>query len=317
MSLDIGWDDIIKASEAACIEEAQGTLQCPPKKELNPKESAAITIMPAGLFELGAFGVKWVAGFANNYEDDLPQVTGLQIMNCPKTGVPLAVMDCRWLTAVRTAAMTAISAKHCAKKDSSVIAIVGAGVQGRMNLVAVQHVMGTLTQCNLVELRDDAAADYKVEMERRTGIKVKICGDMAEAMDGADIIVTCTQRVRKPFIPAESFKPGMFGAGLESGRAWPKDALHGADKVVTDYPEQTRTFDKPEIFEGGLPKLYASVGQLITGQKKGRENDLERILVFNTGFGGVDSAMGKLIYDTAKAKGVGTWLTLMESENLF
>ncbi|HWP80307.1 MAG TPA: hypothetical protein VN446_06650 [Candidatus Acidoferrum sp.] len=317
MGLEIGWPDIIATVEAACAEEARGTLQCPPKRELLPRPGSTLVGMPAELSGMDACGIKWVSSYPENIAAGLPQVAGLQVMNHPDTGLPMAVMDCRWLTAVRTAAATAVTAEFCAKKGAATVAIVGGGVQGHMHLVALRQVLGSLTRCNLVELREETATDYKRKMEELTGVEVALCGSVGEAMAGADIVVTCTQRVQEPLIPAEHFLPGMLGVGLEAARAWPGALLHGVDKVVTDYPEQTVTYEGTGAFEGGVPPIYASLGQLVLRDKPGREQAGERILAFNLGFGGVDIAMGKLIYEKALSRGAGTWLTLMESQELF
>jgi ornithine cyclodeaminase/alanine dehydrogenase-like protein (mu-crystallin family) len=136
-------------------------------------------------------------------------------------------------------------------------------------------------------------------------------------MEGSDIVMTCTQKLPHPIIPAESFKPGMMGGGLEAGRAWPGALLHGVDKVITDHLEQTLSYNAPGVFEGGMPTFHATLGELVNGTKLGRENDEERILAFNIGFAAEDIALGQLIYEKAKERGIGTILPLMEVEDIY
>jgi len=314
LSLNIGWEDVIKRVEMAVSEQANDTIENPPKRGIHTRPDAFIHEMPVYLKKMDACGIKWVSGYPENYKYDLPQILGVQIMNDPETGVPLAVMDCRWLTAVRTAAATAITVKHCARKDSEKIAIIGAGVQGRMHLLCIKHVLPSLEECHICDIKQSALDKYAEEMPARSNVKVKTFTNVAEAVEGVDIIVTCTQKLHKPIIPEGALKPGMFGAGLEAGRAWPADIIHGADKVITDDLTQTSSYASiPGVFAGGLPKFYCQLGDLVNG-KPGREKDDETILAFNVGIAAEDISLGQFIYEKAVEKNVGTILPLMEKD---
>ncbi len=314
MSLGIGWDKIIQCVEHACSEQANGTLECPPKRGIHTREDAFIHEMPVWLKKMDACGIKWVSGYPNNYKQNLPQILGLQIMNDPETGVPTCVMDCRWITAVRTAAATAVTVKHCARKGASKIAIIGAGVQGRMHLLAIKQVLPSLEECKVFDVKENMLADYAATMPARSGCRVIPCSTVEETVRDVDIIMTCTQKLHQPIIPAEALKPGMLGGGLEAGRAWPAELLHGVDKVITDDLEQTLSYGTTGAFAGGLPEFYCQLGDMIDGRKPGRENDSERILAFNIGFAAEDIALGQYIYELARERGVGTVLPLMEEE---
>ena len=93
--------------------------------------------MPASVREPEVAGLKWVSGYPSNPAKGLPYITGLLVLNDPETGVPLAVMDCAWITAMRTGASAGISAKYLARTDSEVAAVVGCGVQARPSLAAL------------------------------------------------------------------------------------------------------------------------------------------------------------------------------------
>src|SRR5260370_7890576 len=82
--------------------------------------------------------MKWVGGYRENSKRGLPYVTGLLILNDPETGVPIALMDCTWITAQRTGAATAVAARYLAGSESSSVGILGCGVQGRSNLEALK-----------------------------------------------------------------------------------------------------------------------------------------------------------------------------------
>lgn len=89
--------------------------------------------------------MKWVSGYPENHKRGLPYISGLLILNDEETGIPLAVMDCTWITAMRTGAATAVAAKHLARPESETVGILGCGVQGRSNLEAL-HVLFPLKQ---------------------------------------------------------------------------------------------------------------------------------------------------------------------------
>ncbi|NCC15813.1 MAG: hypothetical protein EOM28_05610 [Clostridia bacterium] len=312
ISLKIGWDEIIAAVEKACSEQANGTIECPPKRGVHSREDCFIHEMPVYLKEMDACGIKWVSGYPTNYQHDLPQILGVQIMNCPETGVPTCIMDCRWLTAVRTAAATAVTMKYCARKDSKKVAIIGAGVQGRMHLLAIKNVLPSIETCHICDVKESMLNDYCEKMTAKSGCEIIPFTSVKEAVKDVDIIVTCTQKLHAPIIPVEAMKPGMVGAGLEAGRAWPKELLHGGvDKIITDHLEQTMSYGTTGAFQGGLPEFYCQLGELVNG-KIGRENEKEKFLAFNIGFAAEDIALGQYIYEKAVDKGVGKILPLME-----
>ncbi|SKC72138.1 ornithine cyclodeaminase family protein [Maledivibacter halophilus] len=313
LSLNIGWEEIIKRVEMALSEQANRTIENPPKRGIHTRQDAFIHEMPVFLKDMDACGIKWVSGYPGNYKYDLPQILGVQIMNCPETGVPTAVMDCRWITAVRTAAATAVTVKYCSKKNSKKIAIIGAGVQGKMHLLAIKHVLPSLEECHICDIKEDVLDDYVERMPEKSNVKVKKFMSISEAVEGVDIIVTCTQKLHKPIIPADALKPGMLGAGLEAGRAWPEEIIHGCDKVITDDINQTSSYATTGAFAGGLPSFYCELGELVDG-KIGRENDKETILAFNVGIAAEDISLGQYIYERAVEKNIGIILPLMEKD---
>lgn len=315
MSLQISWSEIVRQVTLGLQEDAQKTTECPPKRGVHSRPDSFIHEMPVYLKQMDAAGIKWVAGYPANRQKELPQITGIQIMNDPETGLPLCIMDCRWITAVRTAAVTAIVAKHCARPDSKKIAIIGAGVQGKMNLLALKaYGLPQLETCHICDIDKNALADYAERMPAQSGCAVIPFTEVAEAVQDVDMILTCTQKLHQPIIPAEAVKPGMLCCGLESARAWPEVVLHQkADKVITDHLGQALEYEKDGAFAGGLPEIYCLLGDLTVG-KVGRETPEEIILAFNMGFAAEDIALGQYVYEQAVAKGVGTILPLMEKD---
>lgn len=312
MGLNIGWGEIIGRIELALKEHANKTVENPPKRGAHSRHNSFIHEMPVYLKGMDAIGLKWVSGYPDNYKHDLPQILGLQIMNCPETGVPLCVMDCRWITAVRTSSASAVTVKHFAKKDSKKVAIIGGGVQGRFHLQAFKYILPGLEECSIYDLKENVVYDFIEKMTAKVNMKINKASSVEDAVKDADIILTATQRSPRYLIEDEWFKSGTLGMGLENARAWDPRIVVGCHKFVTDDMVQTLSFK--DVFEKGVPDVYAELGEVVLGKKVGRENDEERILVVNDGLACEDISLGQYVYEIAKKKGVGTWLPLMSTD---
>jgi ornithine cyclodeaminase/alanine dehydrogenase len=138
VSVGLEMAEIIELLETAFKEKGEGRVEMPPKPGIHPGEGDNfIHAMPAYIPAMNSAGVKWVSGFPENYKRGLPYINGLLILNDPETGLPLSVMDCAWITAMRTAAATAVAARYLARPESSLAGILGCGVQGRTNTEAL------------------------------------------------------------------------------------------------------------------------------------------------------------------------------------
>ena len=139
--------EIIDRLTIAFREKGGGRTEMPPKPGIHPGPPGNdnfIHAMPALITALGAAGVKWVSGFPGNQARGLPYISGLLILNDPETGLPRAVMDATWITAMRTGAATAVAVRRLARPDASILGILGCGVQGRTNLESIGVVLPVL-----------------------------------------------------------------------------------------------------------------------------------------------------------------------------
>jgi len=313
LDMDIPMREIIPLVEQGLKEHGLGQVENPPKPGIHARSDSFIHAMPAYFRKLGIGGIKWVSGYPSNRELGLPQILGVMITNDMETGLPTAIMDCRWITAVRTAAVSAVTAEFCASKGSETLGVIGCGVQGRMTLGALKEVVPTLKKVKAYDINPEASKRYK-DLEKQAGVDVTPVESVEEAAKGSDIILTATQRLPKPLVKNEWFKPGALGMGLEASRAWYGDAILTADKFVTDSWDQTTHFHEQGAFPEGLPKLYAELGEIVAGKKKGRENQGERILAINIGLALEDVIVADYIYKKARKKGGYKSLTLMERD---
>jgi ornithine cyclodeaminase/alanine dehydrogenase len=135
--------------EIAFREKGHGRVEMPPKPGIHTQPDAFLHAMPAYLPALGAAGIKWVGGYPDNHTRHLPYITGLIVLNDVETGLPYAVMDCAWITAYRTAAASALSARYLARAESRSVGILACGVRGRTNLDVGQSVRISAVVTNL------------------------------------------------------------------------------------------------------------------------------------------------------------------------
>ncbi|MBI4657676.1 MAG: ornithine cyclodeaminase family protein [Verrucomicrobia bacterium] len=319
VGLKLAPECVVQVVEQALKEHADGTYEMHPKIGVHPTGTDPanfIHAMPAYLHRMGACGLKWVSGFARNYKVDLPNVTGVLVYNDTATGRPLGIMDCSYLTGLRTATVSAIIAQRCLAPQAEVLALVGCGFEGTMHLRFLIALIPRIKAVRLRDLRARAAAGLKEGAASYFAGEITCCDANESCVRDADVIVTCTNG-DAPIIEKEWFKPGAFGVGIEGGCAYTAEALHLADKFIVDDIPLAHYFDEigrnrltedgrpdPE-FPGGLPPIYATIGEIVSCRKTGRESAAERIIAIPIGMAICDIALAHLIYQTAISRGVG------------
>jgi len=320
ISLSLEPREVVRVVEQALLEHAAGTYEMHPKIGVHPTSTDPANFlhaMPAYLHRLQACGLKWVGGFPQNFRRDLPNVTGLQVYNDTETGIPLAIMDCSYLTGLRTAAVSSIVAQRCAVEGAATLAIVGCGFEGTMHLRFCTAQLPAVRQVRLRDVRETAMAGLKDRAAAYTPIEIQLCADNQSCIEGADVIVTCTNG-DEHIVHPEWLKPGAFAVGIEGGCAYTAEALHLADKFVVDDVALAEYFDRigrdrttadgrpdPE-FPGGMPAVYATIGEIVAQKKRARDNHTERIIAIPIGMAICDVAVAHLAYHTALQRGVGT-----------
>jgi ornithine cyclodeaminase/alanine dehydrogenase-like protein (mu-crystallin family) len=303
--------EVIEALELAFREKGKGQVEMPPKPGIHPGGGDNfIHAMPAYIPAMRSAGVKWVSGFPDNHRRGLPYITGLLILNNVETGVPVAVMDCVWITAMRTAAATALSAKYLARLESSVVGVLGCGVQGRTNVEAL-NVLFPLKRVMAYDVNAEVARRYAAEVSERFGLEVVVVDTPREAVSGCDLIVTAGPILKKPHrtIQAGWMDEGAFASLVDFDSYWHPGAMKETAKFCTDDLAQLHYYESVGYFQD-IPPVHAGLGELVTGQKPGRETPTERTMTANLGLALDDMAVAPLIYERAVEKGIGTWLSL-------
>jgi ornithine cyclodeaminase/alanine dehydrogenase-like protein (mu-crystallin family) len=309
-TIHLPMQEIIDALEAMFKEKGAGRTEMPPKPGIHTRPDAFIHAMPAYVPSLQSAGMKWVSGYPDNQKRGLPYITGLLLLNDPETGIPIAIMDCTWITAKRTGAATAVAAKYLARPESTTVGIVACGVQGRSNLEALSCLF-KIKKVKAYDLYPEIAGRYATEMGQALNLDIEPVKRLAEAVKGLGLVVTSGPILKhpKPLIEPGWLADGAFASPVDFDSYWKGEALRQINKLATDDLLQMRYYRQEGYFKE-TPEPYADLGEIVAGLKPGRESPEERTMSMNLGLALDDMATAIKIYNLAKTKGIGVELPL-------
>ena len=308
-AIGLSSSQIMEAVDQALREKALGRAQMPPKHWLTSGERRFFSAMTSVLPAVGATACKWQSGSPDNQRHGLPFITGLLILNDLETGAPLAIMDSTWLTAQRTAAATAVAARCLSMKSPQVVAVLGCGVQARSNFEMLRLAFPDLAAIQAYDIVPQAMQRYAEEMFARHGARVRQFGTPREAIEGADIVVTCGPITSDPERVGELswLKPGALVVTLDYDCYWKPEALGAADAIFTDDVPQLQHLREYGYFSG-VRDITGEIGDVVLGKIRGRSADSDRIFSINIGIALEDVSVARRIYSAARSQGRGTWL---------
>ena len=308
--VNLGMKEIINSLDYMFKEKGHGRVEMPPKPGIHTQPDAFIHAMPAYIPGLESAGMKWVSGYPDNQKKGLPYITGLLILNDVETGIPIAMMDCTWITAMRTGAATAVAAKYLARRESSTVGILACGVQGRSNLEALACLYD-ITMVKAYDIHTEVAEKFAREMSRKLNVEIEVVQEPKQAVVNLDLVVTSGPIMKNtmPAIEVDWLAEGAFASPVDFDSYWQGEALRQADKLATDDIGQMSYYRKVGYFRE-TPEPYADIGEIAAGKKPGRESDSERTIAVNLGLALDDMAIAPLVYTLAREKGIGTELAL-------
>ena len=286
-------DACIEAVEDAFRQYALGKVPAPGILGMHAAEGSFH--VKAG-FLGGHFAAKVNANFPANI--GLPTIQGAVILFDAANGTPLAIIDSISITALRTAAASAVAAKYLAKQDCDTLLICGCGGQAAAQLEALLRVRAPRR-----------ILAYDREARRAAAFAARfactVVENLSEAVRASDIIVTCTTASRY-FITREMIRPGAFIAAVGTDSEHKQEIeprLLAEAKVVTDLTDQAaRIGDLHHAIDAGLmsaAQVHAQLGEVVAGRKRGREGADEIIVFDSTGTGLQDVAAAIAVYGKA------------------
>lgn len=311
-SLGLSIEDIVPMLEAMFRLKAEGRTVMPPKIFFHRHGPPFFSSMVSWAGSLGLAGCKWQSGDPQNAARGLPYIQGLYLMTEDATGRPVAIMDAKWVTANRTAAASALAAKHLARAGARTLAILGCGLQGRKNLEALKGVLPGLARCQAYDIAPEREDRFVAELNGRHGIEFVACRGAEAAVRGADIVITAgpIEVERRATLMPEWLAEGSLVITLDYDSYVTDAAIAAADLVLTDDRGQIEDARRHEGKFLGVDRIDAELGDLLARGSGRRTSDRQRILVFNLGIALEDLATGAEILRRVRAKGIGTRLAL-------
>ena len=310
--LDIG--DCIDAVERAWVSHAEGR-SIPPGVLGAHVEGGGFHLKTAGLTDASYFAAKLNGNFFHNDRLGLPRIQGLVVLCDTHNGYPLAVMDSIEITAIRTAAATAVAANHLAVPEASCLTICGCGRQGEMHVHAIQHVR-PLERVLAYDAQPGRAQSFADSISRETGLDVEVVDQLRSATLRSEVTVTCTPS-REPLLgPADVLEGAFVGAvGADSEEKQELDpALLAASLLVVDDRGQCAAIGElHHALDGGLlPSTNppAEIHEVITGARAGRTSPTDIVVYDSTGVALQDVAAAALVYERALEQNMGRRIDL-------
>ena len=311
----LSMQETIETVEETFRVKGPGKTQMPPKTYLTfDKYQGDLRVMPSYLETLDSAGVKVVNVHPHNpIRYGMPTITGLIILVNPKNGAVTSIMDGTYITGMRTGAAAAVATKYLARKNSKILGLVGAGVQARMQLLAISKVL-KLEEVRVWSLPESTMDAFISEAEKIYDLKFHRSLGCEECVKEADVISTVTPSTA-PIVKCAAIAPGThinaMGADAPGKEELDPKILMKAKVVVDDLTQARHSGEinvpiKKRILR--VKDIYGELSEIIIGRKEGRASEEEVTVFDSTGLSLLDVSTATLVYNKARAKGIGAWL---------
>jgi ornithine cyclodeaminase/alanine dehydrogenase-like protein (mu-crystallin family) len=291
---------------------AAGGAQLPLRTVLRlPEQRGIFGVMPAQLSSPDTLGLKAIAVFPGNEGTRLDSHQGVVLLLDPVTGAPLAILDASSITAIRTAAVSAVATRALAREDAGDLAILGSGVQARSHLEAMAAVR-RLHRVRVYSPNPVRLAAFGRWAERRLGISAEPATDPASAVEGADLICTTTAS-RTPVVLGDWIKPGAHinavGSSIPTARELDSRAV-ARGRLFVDRRESATNEAGDYLIplgEGaiGAGHILGELGEVLTGAVRGRIDPSDVTIFKSLGIAVEDLASAHHVLRGAEARGIG------------
>ena len=266
-----------------------------------PPYGGSYNAMPAYVGgDVDISGIKWVWGFNDNAKKGIPYIGGVIILNEPRTGEILAIMDGSFITDIRTGASAGVAAKYLLKNNAKTAGIIGAGVQGRMNARAIAENCPEIEEIKVSDIRWEAALKCAEELNKELRLKVTPVKTNEECCRDSDLIITVTI-ADEPLVMREWLKAGCTVLSLGSFQELDENIPLTCDKLVVDSWEQNSHRGEllKLVHEGKITRenIHAEMPEIVLQKKAGRENDEEIICACIIGMGSTDIGTAGILYN--------------------
>jgi alanine dehydrogenase len=309
-------DEILAAVQQGLIAQGNGQAVIEPRVHLTPDPAfkGHFNVLRGYVAPLNLAGVKIVGDYVENYKRGLPSEMALLYLFDPRTGVPVAILDATAITDMRTGALTALGAKHLARRDSRVLGHIGSRGTAYWNVRLLDRIFG-FTEIRVHSRRRESRDSFALRLARDLSKPVIATPDWRSCLEGADIAVEASRlETREELFKTAWTKKGATVILYGTVSALELSITSIMDKIVVDDLGQFRAGTlgalRPHIDAGLIDEksVYAELCEIVTKAKPGRERDDETILFWHRGLSLSDIALGSAMLEKAKQQGIGQTL---------
>ena len=306
-------EEILAAIETSLAAQGRGQTVIEPRVHLAPGQSNGhFNVLRGAIKEpIDSAGVKVVGDFVDNYTLGLPSELAILLLFDPRTGVPKAILDASGITDMRTGAVTAIGAKHLARKNSKILGHIGARGTAYWNVRLLDHLFD-FDEIRVHSRRPESRNSFAERLSQDLGKPVVATEDWQSCIEGADIVVEASRlNEPTPMLKTDWIKPGALVVPYGTMSAVELSLTDIMAKLVVDDWGQCKGGKfgslRAHVEAGKLSAttLHAELGQIVAGLKPGRESDAETNLFWHRGLSLSDIALGHAMLAKADRLGIG------------
>jgi ornithine cyclodeaminase len=309
-------DEILAAVEAGLLAQGRGETVIEPRVHLIPDPAfrGHFNVLRGYVAPLDRAGVKIVGDYVDNYKVGLPSEMALLNLFDPRTGMPQAILDATAITDMRTGAMTALGGKYLARKNSNVLGHVGARGTAYWNVRLLDRIFH-FDEIRVHSRRPESREEFAKRLSRDLGKTVRVAATWQECVEGADIVVEASRLEKpEPLLKTEWIKRSALVVPYGTMSAVELSLTDIMQKIVVDDWGQCKGGPfgslRRHVETGKLSEktLHAELGEIVAGEKSGRETEDETILFWHRGLSLSDIALGHAMLGKAEELGIGTQL---------
>jgi ornithine cyclodeaminase/alanine dehydrogenase-like protein (mu-crystallin family) len=302
-------EDALEIAEAVYHTRGTGDAVVPAKVMLDVSragEAGSFKAMSAYFPDLDVAGIKFIGAFPHNPSRNLPYLSAVIVLSDPKNGLPLAVMDGLAITAARTGAAAAITAKFL-KPGMETLAVIGTGFAGRA-VVQAFDLAHTLTEVRIHDASEAAVERTVAHFKDKIQTPIRVFATATACVENADVVVTATH-ADEPLFAERALEPGALFIPLGSHREFDPDMILRASYLVVDHIEQSknRPFLVPHFETGGLSDSdLCEIGTVVAGASPSPDAGDGFGIAVLTGVVSLDIALAERVFSKAEDRGLGT-----------
>jgi len=311
INMGLSIDDILGLTRDALVAHGKKNYEMPAKIGVHPLPEVFFHAMPAYVPSKNAVGCKWIECYPYNPQRfNIAQTTGVLILNDISSGVPMAIMDSAWITAMRTPAVTVLAAAAL-HPDAETFGMFGCGVQGIEHVNFVHHTLTKLKKIYVYDIYEERMDDLIRTCQPSCPVPI-VKGTPEEIAKSCEVISSATIILKETLgvVKDAWLSKGQTILPCDLNTFWESVTQRRADKYIVDSREEHELFAGVGYFPEGLPKVTCETGEVLAGTAKGRENKDELIVCSNIGMAVCDVTVGRAIFDLALKKGIGLKLPL-------